>query len=91
MHEIVHELYGKKQSGVIFKIEFKRAYDKLRWPFLLQTRWMKGFSPKRTTSWVQAFVSGGNVVVNINDKVRPYFQTKKESSSMGESTISDSF
>ena len=37
---------------------------------------MKGFSPK-WISWVQAFISGGSVAININDEVGPYFQTKK--------------
>jgi len=37
---------------------------------------MKGFSPK-WISWVQAFISGGRVAININDEVGPYFQTKK--------------
>ena len=35
LHEAVHELHHKKQSGVIFKIDFKHAYNKVRWPFLL--------------------------------------------------------
>jgi hypothetical protein len=69
-------LHCKKQSGIIFKIDFEKAYDKVRWPFLLQTMQMKGLSPKRM-SWVQAFISGGSVAININDEVRPYFQTKK--------------
>jgi hypothetical protein len=37
---------------------------------------MKGFSPK-WVSWVQAFISGGSVAINVNDEVGPYFQTKK--------------
>jgi hypothetical protein len=69
-------LHCKKQSGIIFKIDFEKAYDKVRWPFLLQTMRMKGFSPK-WISWVQAFISGGSVAININDEVRPYIQTKK--------------
>ena len=40
---------------------------------------MKGFSPK-WISWVQAFISGGSVAININDEVGPYFQTKKRPS-----------
>jgi hypothetical protein len=28
------------------KIDFEKAYDKVRWPFLMQTLRMKGFSPK---------------------------------------------
>jgi len=46
LHETIHELHCKKQSGIIFKIDLEKAYDKVRWPFLLQTMWMEGFSPK---------------------------------------------
>ena len=42
LHETVHELHRKKQSGVILKIDFEKAYDKVRWDFLLQTLRMKG-------------------------------------------------
>lgn len=37
LHEIVHELHRKKLNGVIFKVDFEKAYDKVKWPFLLQT------------------------------------------------------
>ena len=46
LHEMVHELHRKKLNGVIFKIDFEKAYDKVKWPFLLKTLRMKGFSPK---------------------------------------------
>jgi len=29
LHETVHELHRKKQSGVILKIDFEKAYDKV--------------------------------------------------------------
>ncbi|WVZ59399.1 LOW QUALITY PROTEIN: hypothetical protein U9M48_009545 [Paspalum notatum var. saurae] len=66
----------KKQSGVILKIDFEEAYDKVRWPFLVQALQMKGFS-SQWISWVQSFISDGSVAVNVNDEVGPYFQTKK--------------
>ena len=46
LHETVHELHRKNQSGVIFKIDFEKAYDKVRWNFLIQTLRLKGFSNK---------------------------------------------
>jgi hypothetical protein len=46
LHETVHELHTKKRDGVIFKIDFEKAYDKVKWSFLQQTLRMKGFSPK---------------------------------------------
>jgi hypothetical protein len=45
LHEIIHELHRKKMDGVLFKIDFEKAYDKVNWPFLQQTMRMKGFSP----------------------------------------------
>jgi hypothetical protein len=43
LHETVHELHSKKLNGVILKIDFEKAYDKVKWSFLQQTLRMKGF------------------------------------------------
>jgi hypothetical protein len=37
LHEIIHEMHKKKQDGVILKIDFKKAYDKINWSFIQQT------------------------------------------------------
>src|SRR5438132_1191159 len=37
---------------------------------------MKGFSPK-WISWVKSFISGGSVVVNVNNDIGHFFQTRK--------------
>ena len=34
LHETIHELHRKKQDGVILKLDFEKAYDKLQWPFI---------------------------------------------------------
>jgi hypothetical protein len=34
MHETVHEMHQKKLNGVILKINFEKAYDKVKWSFL---------------------------------------------------------
>jgi hypothetical protein len=44
LHETIHELHRKKQNGVIFKIDFEKAYDKVKWSFIRQMLEMKGFS-----------------------------------------------
>jgi hypothetical protein len=45
-HETIHELHIRKWDGVIFKIDFKKVYDKVRWSFLQQAWRMKGFLAK---------------------------------------------
>ena len=76
LHETLHELHRKKQDGVIFKIDFEKAYDKIKWSFVTQTLQMKGFSSK-WCQWVEAFTQGGPVGIKINDQIRDNFQTKK--------------
>ena len=44
LHETIHELHRKKQDGVILKLDFEKAHDKLKWPFIQQVLRMKGFS-----------------------------------------------
>ena len=33
LHETIHELHTKKKNGVILKIDFEKAYDKVKWIF----------------------------------------------------------
>ena len=44
LHETVHEMHTKNLNGAIFKIDFEKAYDKVKWMFLQQILRMKGFS-----------------------------------------------
>ncbi|WVZ94415.1 hypothetical protein U9M48_040308, partial [Paspalum notatum var. saurae] len=76
LRETIHELHLKKLNGVIFKVDFKKAYDNVKWPFLQQTLRMKRFSPL-WCQWIQQFVSKGSVAVKVNNDVGRCFQTNK--------------
>ena len=76
LHETIHELHRKKQDGVILKLDFEKAYDKLKRSFIQQVLRMKGFSPT-WCEWILKVMSGGSVVVKVNDNVGHYFQTRK--------------
>jgi hypothetical protein len=76
LHETIHELHRKKQSGVVFKIDFEKAYDKIRWTFVRQTLKLKGFCD-RWCDWIEAFTQKGHVNIKINDMLGNNFQTKK--------------
>jgi hypothetical protein len=34
LHETIHELHKRKNDGVILKLDFEKAYDKVKWHFL---------------------------------------------------------
>jgi hypothetical protein len=76
LHETIHELHSKKLDGVLFKIDFEKAYDKIKWPFLQQVLRMNGF-PVKWCDWVTKFIQGGSVGIKVNDDIGHYFQTLK--------------
>jgi hypothetical protein len=72
----LHEMHRKKQSGVILKIDFEKAYDKLNWNFIQHILRMKGFSPT-WCKWIASFMEGGHASIKVNDQVGEKFQIKK--------------
>jgi hypothetical protein len=76
LHETIHELHKRKKDGFILKLDFEKAYNKVKWPFLQQVLRMKGFSP-RWASWIQQVTFKGSVGIKVNDNIKHYFQTKK--------------
>jgi hypothetical protein len=63
-------------DGVLFKIDFEKAYDKVKWSFLQQALRMKGFQ-SLWCEWVTRFILGGCVGIRVNDDIGHYFQTLK--------------
>jgi hypothetical protein len=62
LHETIHELKRRKQNGVILKLDFEKAYDKVNWEFLSQVLRMRGF-PTVWCQWMEKVVSKGSVCV----------------------------
>ena len=61
LHEIMHELQTKNLRGVIFKIDFKKAYDSISWDFVEEVMKRKGFEDK-LRNWIMSTVKGGRFV-----------------------------
>jgi hypothetical protein len=47
LHETIHELHSNKLDGAILKVDFEKAYDKVKWLFPQQALQMKGFDSAR--------------------------------------------
>jgi hypothetical protein len=76
LHETIHELKRKKQKGLILKLDFEKAYDKVNCDFLQQVLRMKEF-PSMWCQWMEKVVAKGSVGVQVNDDLGHFFQTKK--------------
>jgi hypothetical protein len=57
LHEVLHELRISKQKGLILKIDFEKAYDRVNWNFLEQVLQGKGL-PDQWICWVMSTVRG---------------------------------
>jgi hypothetical protein len=63
-------------DGVLLKIDFEKAYDKVKWSFLQQGLRMKGFDQK-LCDWIEKFVEKCSVGIKVNNDIGNYFQTRK--------------
>jgi hypothetical protein len=46
LQEVIHELKVKKLGGILLKIDFEKAYDRVNWEFLSEVLRGKGFDPR---------------------------------------------
>jgi hypothetical protein len=76
LHEVLHEVKKKKLSGILFKVDFEKAYDNVNWAFLYNVLLKKGFSHK-WNDLVFSIMTSGKVNIKINDKTGAYFSTNR--------------
>jgi hypothetical protein len=74
LHEVMHELQRSKARGLVLKINFEKAYDRVRWDFLEKVMQGRNF-PNKWINWVMSTVKGGKVCINVNGERSDYFRT----------------
>nr|XP_051208064.1 uncharacterized protein LOC127323999 [Lolium perenne] len=74
--EIIHDLRKRKHSGVLLKLDFEKAYDRVNWDFLGEVLRYKGFDAGYIHRILQ-LVSGGQTAISINGEVGPFFRNKR--------------
>lgn len=76
LHEVMHHTHVKREIGVVLKLDFEKAYDKVNREFLLSCLHHKGFNEK-LCHWIDQVLRDGTVSVKLNDTVCPYFVSSK--------------
>jgi hypothetical protein len=74
LHEVLHELHISKARRLVLKIDFEKAYDRVRWDFLEKVMRGRGF-PNKWIEWVMSTVREGRVCINVNGERSAYFKT----------------
>jgi retron-type reverse transcriptase len=75
-HEVLHHTHVKKQVGIVLKLDFEKAFDKVNWSFISKCLKAMGFSDF-LCDWIQKILTHGTVSVKINNTTGPYFQSAK--------------
>nr|CAN83685.1 hypothetical protein VITISV_003813 [Vitis vinifera] len=68
-NEIVDERRRSGEEGVVFKIDFEKAYDHVRWDFLDQVLEKKGFN-LRWRKWMSGCLSSVSYAVMVNGSAK---------------------
>jgi hypothetical protein len=76
LHETLHELRVSKVPGVILKLDFEKAYDKVSWKFMMEVLRKKNF-PGKWLDWMKQIIEGGKVGININGAPDSFFNTHR--------------
>ncbi|WVZ79230.1 hypothetical protein U9M48_026834 [Paspalum notatum var. saurae] len=76
VHEVIHHLKKQKKAGIILKLGFEKAYDKVDWTFLEEVLKLKNFD-SRWIEWMIRVVEGGRVSVNLNGQRGEFFKSYK--------------
>jgi hypothetical protein len=77
LHEILHEAKRKKQQGVVLKLDFEKAYDKVDWNYLMKCISHNGFCEEWCTR-INGIIRDGTLCVKINNTRGKDFGSHRE-------------
>lgn len=66
---------GKKE-GIVLKLDFEKAYNKISWYFLFDCLESRGFNAQWCI-WMQTIIKNGTLAVKLNNNIGAYFQSGK--------------
>ena len=75
-NEIVDEKRRSGEEGVVFKIDFEKAYDHMNWDFLDHVLEKKGFSP-RWRKWMSGCLSTISYAVLVNGNAKGWVKATR--------------
>ena len=75
-NEILNEKRRSREEGLVFKIDFEKAYDHVDWDFLDHVLERKGFSPRWRT-WMRGCLSSVTFTVLVNGNAKRWIKATK--------------
>ncbi|GKB44884.1 RNA-directed DNA polymerase, eukaryota [Tanacetum coccineum] len=76
LNQIIHWCKAKKKQSMIFKVDFEKAFDSVRWDFLDDVLKKFGFG-SRWCTWIQSCLKSSRGSIRVNGSPTPEFQFYK--------------
>ncbi|XP_071708247.1 uncharacterized protein [Rutidosis leptorrhynchoides] len=75
-NEVVEYLKRNKKHGLIFKVDFEKAFDSLNWDYLLEVMKCMGFGTK-WCKWISSCLKSATISILINGSPTSEFNLKR--------------
>ena len=75
-NEVVYSILRRKEKGILYKLDIEKAYDHIRWDFLLQIMERMGFGSK-WISWINWCISTSSFSVLFNGSPTGFFRSSR--------------
>ena len=75
-NEVVEDIRKSHKRGMVFKVDFKKAYNNIEWDFLVDTMKEMGFGSK-WCNWIQTYLNSSSVSVLVNGSLTKEFKMKR--------------
>lgn len=75
-HEVLHSVHSGGESGLIIKLDYEKAFDRVNLDFLAELLKLRGFG-SRWLGWIDQITHKGSVAVKLNDSISDFFLTGK--------------
>nr|CAN75609.1 hypothetical protein VITISV_002943 [Vitis vinifera] len=75
-NEVVDEKRRSGEEGVVFKIDFEKAYDHVEWGFLDHVLQRKGFSQK-WRAWMRGCLSSSSFAILVNGNAKGWVKASR--------------
>ena len=76
-HEAIHEVHKSREAGIVLKLDYEKAYDRLNWDFLVEMLTSRGFGAK-WIRWNLSILQNSSFCVKINDVLGPILWVGKD-------------
>jgi hypothetical protein len=67
-------IYEGNKKGMVLKLDYVKAYDRVSWHFLEKMMSTRGFGHTKWIAWVMSLVNGGSIAIRVNDWNNTYFR-----------------